>query len=60
MNQEFVVGIVKLIQDEQGYGIAVKKEEEWDCIATFKYSMDAVSYFNNLVVTLGLPDEKDS
>lgn len=60
MNQEFTIGQLKLIEDEQGYGIAVLKEEEWEVIATFKYAIDAVRYFSEYVITLGsMPVEED-
>ena len=62
MNQEFLIGKIKIIQDEQGYGIAidVSKDEaiaEWEVIATFKYPADAIRYFTELIMTLGAPQQ---
>ena len=53
MNQEFVINQTKLIEDDQGYGVAIQNDEGWEVIASFKYPMDAVRYFSELVITLG-------
>ena len=54
MMQEFIVGSIKILEDEQGYGVSILVGEEWDCIATFEYAMDAVNYFNNLITSIGM------
>ena len=51
MNQEFIIGNLKLVQDEDGYGVCRKIEEGmWEPIATFKYPEDAVTYFSGIIM----------
>lgn len=51
MIQEFQVGSLKLIQDEDGYAVLRKVEGEvFEAIATFKYPEDAVGYFNSIIM----------
>lgn len=54
MNQEFIVGPFK-ITEEEGKGISVSTATEndgWEAVATFKYPVDAVKYFNELTAQL--------
>lgn len=53
MNQEFTVGQLKIIEDEQGFGVALQRPEGWIVIATFKYGLDAVRYFTEYIITFG-------
>jgi hypothetical protein len=51
MNQEFKIGNLKLIQDEDGYAVMrMIGEGMWEPIATFKYPEDAVAYFNGVIM----------
>lgn len=43
--QEFTLGGVKLIQDEDGYGIAHLREDgNWEVVANFKYVGNFISF----------------
>lgn len=57
MNQEFVIGQLKIIEDEQGYGVVIGKDNNtnWEVIATFKYPTDAMRYFTEILVSLDEP-----
>lgn len=51
MNQEFRVGNLKLIEDEDGYAVMRQVEDGiFEPIATFKYPEDAIHYFNNIIM----------
>lgn len=51
MNQEFQIGNLKLIEDDDGYAIMRKVEDNvFKAIATFIYPEDAVAYFNNIIM----------
>jgi hypothetical protein len=51
MNQEFKIGNLKLVQDDDGYAIMRQIEEGiWEAIATFKYPEDAITYFANTIM----------
>lgn len=54
--QEFTLGPVKLIQDEEGYGIAhvvlKNKKEVWEVIANFKYLGDFMRFTSNHLLNL--------
>jgi len=51
MNQEFQIGNLKLIQDEDGYAIMrVVEPGVFEAIATFKYPEDAITYFANAIM----------
>ena len=51
MNQEFQIGNLKLIQDEDGYAIMrVVEPGVFEAIATFKYPEDAITYFANTIM----------
>jgi len=51
MNQEFKIGHLKIIQDEDGYGVMREiQEKTWEAIATFKYPEDAVRYFASIIM----------
>ena len=53
MNQEFIIGNLKLVQDDECYGISRKiAEGTWEAIATFKYPEDAIAYFNGIVMNV--------
>lgn len=53
MNQEFTVGILKLIEDEDSFGIAQKKENgEFEVVASFKFPLDALKYFTEYALIL--------
>jgi len=53
MDQEFQIGNLKLIQDEQGYGVSQKVSKgTWQVIATFLYPLDALRYFTEFCMTL--------
>lgn len=45
MNQSFTIGNLKLIEDEEGYGVAEKSEDGFVVVASFKYPLDALKYF---------------
>ena len=52
MNQEFQIGNLKLIQDDDGYAITRQVGEGmFEAIATFKYPEDAVAYFHNIIMS---------
>jgi hypothetical protein len=51
MNQEFQISNLKLIQDEDGYGVMRQIQKGvWEPIATFKYPEDAITYFANTIM----------
>ena len=51
MNQEFIIGNLKLVQDEDGYGVCRQIEEGmWQPIATFMYPEDAIGYFSGIIM----------
>ena len=51
MNQEFKIGNLKLVQDNEGYGIMRLVEPGiFEAIATFKYPEDAITYFANIIM----------
>lgn len=51
MNQEFLIGNLKLIQDNDGYGIMrLVGPGVFEAIATFKYPEDAITYFANTIM----------
>jgi hypothetical protein len=53
MDQEFTIEPLKLIQDQDGYGIAqLNKQNTWEVIANFKYPLDAVKYFAEYMMAL--------
>jgi hypothetical protein len=52
MNQEFTIGAVKLIEDENGFHVAVEIKSGYDVIASFKYPMDALKYYTEYVTIL--------
>lgn len=53
MEQNFTIDNLKLIQDEEGYGVAqANKAGEWEVVATFKYPLDALEYFTKYSFTL--------
>lgn len=59
MNQEFTIGNLKLIQDEEGYGIAEQTSEaEFEVIASFKHPLDALRYFTEYSLTLAAIGEQ--
>ena len=59
MNQEFIIGPFKIIQDEEGFGVAelVQTKVEgckepvkgWEIVATFKFGMDALLYYTSRI-----------
>lgn len=45
MNQNFTIGDIRLIEDEEGFGVAENTTEGFVVIASFKYPLDALKYF---------------
>jgi hypothetical protein len=51
MEQEFQISNLKIIQDEDGYGVMREIQSGvWEAIATFKYPEDAITYFANTIL----------
>ena len=50
MDQEFNFGYMKLMQDEEGYGLAmlIRKDNKdvWEVVANFKYVEDFIRYIS--------------
>ena len=59
MNQEFIIGPFKIIQDDEGFGVAEAVQtkmdgcdepvEGWEVVATFKFGMDALLYYTSRI-----------
>lgn len=48
MNQEFEFGPIKIMQDDDGYGIAQLISDEpkqWEVVASFKYLNEFIRFF---------------
>ena len=62
MVQEFIVGSIKIMDVEGEYEVSVQQEENggWEVIASFKYAMDAVNYFNNIITNIGMAQNEQA
>ena len=52
MNQEFTIGTLKLIENDEGFSVAEKTKDGFEIIASFKFPLDALRYFTEYSMTL--------
>jgi len=53
MGQSFTIGQVQLIEDDEGYGVAQRnKDGDFEVIASFKFPLDALTYFTEFSLEL--------